>query len=94
MFFTSAGDRKRSKSPKLQHGRFKSGAQKNTLVLREVKNWNKFPEEAVESPVFRKRLDDQGSFRVALDLHDPFLEGLDDISPPFQPWILHLQSTL
>lgn len=60
----SAGDRKRSNSPKLQHGRFKSDAQKNTLVLRIAKHWNKFPGEAAESPVwdvFRKRLDEHPS---------------------------------
>lgn len=59
MFFVSAGDRKRSNSPKLQHGRFKSDVQKNTRVLRTEKHWNKFPGEVAEWPiwdVFRKRL--------------------------------------
>lgn len=59
-----AGDRKRSNSPKLQHERFKLDAQKNMLVLRIEKHWNKFPGEVTEwsvLDVFRKWLGEHPS---------------------------------
>lgn len=68
----SAEGRKRSNSPKLQHGRLKSDVQKNMLVLRTEKHWNKFPGEVTEWPiwdVFRKRLGEHLS-GMFLDLHD------------------------
>lgn len=64
LFFVSAGDRKRSNNPELQRGRFESDAQKNVLVPRIEKRWNKFPVEVATRPVvdvFWKRLGEHPS---------------------------------
>lgn len=51
IFSVVPSDRKRGNGHKLKYGKLHLSITKNFFIVRFVKHWNRFPREAVQSPV-------------------------------------------
>ena len=73
-------DKTRENGTKLKEGRFRLDIGKQFFTMRVVKDWNRFPREAVAAPslkVFKARLDRALSNLVCWKVSLPMAGGLE-----------------